>query len=204
MALFSGQEDVRNDLLEADVVKWSPWRSAMSRHFIECTGPIRASFFKLVQQGILDFASVYKGEIWVEIMLVDTVNTDIESMRALKTQIDAIHPARTFVMVPTRPPAEPWVHIPPPEIVMNALSIFGGKNITQPEKGVFGLDEFSSASEAILETSRRHPLRLSQARTIEAYFADRTLDRLLSTGKLKVVEYQGHKYVLPSEFVFGK
>jgi hypothetical protein len=43
------------------------------------------------------------------------------------------------------PPAEPWVHIPPPEIVMNALSIFGGKNITQPEKGVFGLDEFSSA-----------------------------------------------------------
>ena len=197
------QEDVRNDLLEADVVNVT-MAVSNEQAFHRMHRPHPGIHFKQVQQGILDFASVYKGEIWVEIMLVDTVNTDIESMRALKTQIDAIHPARTFVMVPTRPPAEPWVHIPPPEIVMNALSIFGGKNITQPEKGAFGLDEFSSASEAIIETSRRHPLRLSQARTIEAYFADRTLDRLLSTGKLKVVDYQGHKYVLPSEFVFGK
>jgi len=196
------QKEVRDDLMDADVVNIT-MATSDAQTFHRMHRPHPSIHFEKVQQGILDFAAVFRGEIWVEIMLVDTVNTDDERMHALKTQIDVIHPARTYVMVPIRPPAEPWVHIPSPEIIMKALSLFGGTDITQPEEGAFGLDGFSSASEAIIEICHRHPLRLSQARSIEARFSQNTLDHLLSSGKLRVVEYQDHKYVVPSEFVFG-
>jgi len=196
------QKEVRDDLMDADVVSIT-MATSDAQTFHRMHRPHPRIDFEQVQQGILDFAAVFRGEIWVEIMLVDTVNTDDERMHALKTQIDVIHPARTYVMVPIRPPAEPWVHIPSPEIIMKALSLFGGTDITQPEEGAFGLDGFSSASEAIIEICHRHPLRLSQARSIEEHFSQNALDNLLSSGKLRVVEYQAHKYVVPSEFVFG-
>jgi hypothetical protein len=94
--------------------------------------------------------------------------------------------------------------MPRPETILEALALFGGENVTQLEEGSFGLDEFHSAEEAISEICRRHPLRMAQARTIEAYFAQRTLDRLIASGRFKVVGYQNRKYVLPAEFVFGK
>ncbi len=196
-------KEVQDDLLEADVVSIT-MATSDAETFRGMHRPHPSIRFEQVWQGIRQFAAIYRGEIWAEVMLVDTVNTDDESIKTLKTHIDSIKPARTYVMVPTRPPAESWVHIPPSGEIMKALGIFGGKNITQPEKGVFGLDEFSSASEAIIETCRRHPLRLSQARTIEAYFAQRTLDHLLVNGRLRIVDYRGHKYVLPSDFVFGE
>ncbi len=196
------QKEVRDDLMDADVVNIT-MATSDAQTFHRMHRPHPSIHFEKVQQGIFDFAAVFRGEIWVEIMLVDTVNTDDERMHALKARIDTIHPARTYVMVPTRPPAEPWVHIPSPEIIMKALSLFGGTDITQPEEGAFGLDGFSSASEAIIEICHRHPLRLSQARSIEARFSQNTLDDLLSSGKLRIVEYQDHKYVVPSEFIFG-
>ena len=187
------QKEVRDDLMDADVVSIT-MATSDAQTFHRMHRPHPSIHFEKVQQGILDFAAVFRGEIWVEIMLVDTVNTDDERMHALKTQIDVIHPARTYVMVPIRPPAEPWVHIPSPEIIMKALSLFGGTDITQPEEGAFGLDGFSSASEAIIEICHRHPLRLSQARSIEARFSQNTLDDLLSSGKLRIVEYQAVSY----------
>ncbi len=196
------QKEVRDDLMDVDVVSIT-MATGDAQTFHVMHRPHPSIHFEQVQQGILDFSAVFPGEVWIEIMLVDNLNTDNEKMNALNARIEAICPARKYVMVPTRPPAEPWVHIPSPEIIMKALSLFGGKDITQPEEGVFGLDGFFSASEAILEICRRHPLRLSQARAIEEHFSQNTLDDLLSSGRLHVIDYQNHRYVLPTEFVFG-
>lgn len=196
-------EDVRQDLREADVVNITMATSDPDT-FKGMHRPHGSLRFEQVWQGIQQFAAEFKGQIWAEIMLVDMVNTDTEAMKSLKTLIDSVHPERTYVMAPTRPPAEPWVHMPRPETILEALALFGGENVTQLEEGSFGLDEFHSAVEAISEICRRHPLRIAQARTIEAYFAQRTLDRLIASGKFKIISYQNRKYVLPSEFVFGK
>lgn len=195
-------EEVRQDLSEADVVNIS-MSTSDAETFRGLHRPHGGLSFEKVWEGIQQFARTFRGQIWAEIMLVDLVNTDSESMHALQKLIDKVRPSRTYVMAPTRPPAESWVHIPDPEKVLMALSLFGGENITHLERGSFGLDEFKTAREAISEICSRHPLRLSQARTIEAYFAQRSLDRLVAEGKFKIIQYQNHKYVLPSEFVFG-
>ena len=196
-------EDVRQDLREADVVNITMTTSDPDT-FKRMHRPHGSIRFEQVWQGIQQFAAEFKGQIWAEIMLVDMVNTDTEAMKGLKNLMDGVQPDRTYVMAPTRPPAEPWVHMPQPEIILQALALFGGENVTQLEEGSFGLNEFHSAEEAISEICRRHPLRIAQARTIEAYFAKRTLDRLVTSGKFKIVSFQNSKYVLPSEFVFGK
>lgn len=195
-------EDVRQELSEADVVNISISTSD-SDTFRGFHRPHPSLSFERVWEGILRFARSFRGQIWIEIMLVEGVNADLDYMRSLRKIVNEVHPSRTYVMTPMRPPAEPWVCIPRPEKVLSALSLFGGMNITQLEHGSFGLDEFKTSSEAISEICRRHPLRLNQARTIDAYFAQRNLDHLISDGKLKVISYQNHKYVLPAEFLFG-
>ncbi len=195
-------QEVRQELSEADVVNIS-MSTSDPETFQGLHRPHVGLSFERVRDGIQQFATTFKGQIWAEVMLVDFVNTDSGEMEALRTLIDNVRPSRTYIMTPTRPPAEKWVLIPSPEKIIMALSLFGGEDITQLEHGTFGLDEFKSANEAISEICRRHPLRLSQARTIEAYFAQRSLDRLITEGKFKIVEYQNHKYVLPTEFIFG-
>lgn len=196
-------DEVRQDLREADVVNITMATSDPDT-FKKMHRPHTSLQFDQVWRGIQQFALEFKGQIWAEIMLVDMVNTDAEAMKTLKNLIDSVRPARTYVMAPTRPPAEPWVHIPQPETILEALALFGGENVTQLEEGSFGLDEFHNAEEAIFEICRRHPLRFAQAQIIEAYFAQRVLDRMIAKGKLRIVNYQNRKYVLPSEFVFGK
>jgi wyosine [tRNA(Phe)-imidazoG37] synthetase (radical SAM superfamily) len=196
------KEDVRRDLLDADVVNIT-MSAGDHNTFKNLHRPHITLNFEKVWQGIHRFATEFKGKIWAEIMLVDRVNDDTAGMCVLKECIDTIKPVRSYVMVPTRPPAEPWVHIPSAEKILEALTIFSGENITQKEEGGFGLDEFKNATEAIYEICRRHPLRLSQAQSIEAYFAQRILDRLIAKGEFNVVTYQKHKFLLPSEFVFG-
>lgn len=195
-------DEVRRELCEADVVNITmPTSDAAT--FRRMHRPHPSIHFEQVWEGIRQFAAMYHGEIWAEVMLVDTVNTEDESLMVLKEHIDAIKPARTYVMVPTRPPAEAWVKIPSPEVTMKAFKILGGEDITRPEDGVFGLGEFSSAEEALLEICQRHPLRLSQAKAIEEGFTQKALDELLAKGRLRTVEYQNISYVLPSEFVVG-
>jgi len=195
-------EEVRRDLSEADVVNIT-MSAGDSEIFRGLHRPHGSLSFEKVWDGIQEFARAFKGHIWAEIMLVDFVNTDLESMHALHRLIDNVKPSRIYVMVPTRPPAEPWVRIPGPEKILSALAFFGGVKVTQLEQGDFGLDAFRTAHEAISEICRRHPLRLSQARKIDAYFVERSLDRLIAEGKFRIVEYQNHNYVLPAEFVFG-
>ncbi len=195
-------EDVRKELGEADVVNIS-MSTSDPEVFKGMHRPHRELSFEKIMEGIRQFAATFSGQIWAEIMLIDNVNTDYDDLRDIRKFLDNVQPSRIYVMTPIRPPAERWVHIPPPEKILMALSVCGGENITQLERGSFGLDEFEYAEKAISEICRRHPLRLSQARTIEAYFAQRTLDRLVAEGKFKIVDYQHHKYVLPSEFMFG-
>lgn len=196
-------EDLRDELCEADVVNIT-MTSADEGTFRGMHRPYPGIHIEQVCEGVQKFAALYHGEIWVEVMLVDMVNTDKENLEALKARVDGIRPARTYVMAPTRPPAEDWVRIPAPETMVEALGIMGGQDITMPEEGAFGLGEFSSVTQALLETCRRHPLRLAQARAIESRFAQKALDRLIAEERLRVVEYRNRTYVLPAEFILGK
>ena len=194
------KEDVRRDLQSADIVNITV-SAARADTFRKLHRPHGGLKFETVIGGIEAFAADFKGKIWAEVMLVDGVNTDSEELQELKTLINRIGFHKTFVMVPTRPPAESWVKIPSEQKVIEAVTLFQASDVTNVENGAFGLDEFQDAKEAIIETSHRHPLRKEQARAIEKHFKEHVLNSLIENGSLKETKYEGRIFMLPSEFV---
>jgi len=199
------REDVRQDLKEADVVM-PTLDAGNEKTFRAVNRPHRSIFFDTMLQGLVDFRHEYRGQIWLEIMLVKGVNDTKEELLSIKLAVDAMQPDRVYVVTPIRPPAEPWVEPPLPETILMAQELIGkAVPIGGLETGQFGLQEFANAREAILETGSRHPLRLEQAAEIERSFgASGVVDRMLQDKELIHTTYQGETFLLPGYFIRGE
>ncbi|MCD6414502.1 MAG: radical SAM protein [Candidatus Diapherotrites archaeon] len=196
-------EDVRHDLMEADVVL--PTLDAGSEElFRKINRPHPDIAFDKMLQGQIDFRKEYHGKIWMEVMLVAGLNDSDEALAGIKKALDMVRPDRIYINVPIRPPAEPWAKPPEPERIMAAHGLLGKTiDIAGYESGNFVVDEFKDARTAILELTSRHPLREEQARKIEEKFAEKIVDKLVSSSELVRVNYRGKVYLLPSRFRRG-
>jgi wyosine [tRNA(Phe)-imidazoG37] synthetase (radical SAM superfamily) len=58
------------------------------------------------------FRRDYKGEIWVEVMLVNGLNDSEAELEAIKSRLSPLEPTRTYINVLIRAPAELWA-VPP-------------------------------------------------------------------------------------------
>lgn len=151
------------------------------------------SFDRCVQ-GLRDFVRGYAGAAWVEVMLVDGLNDDPESLRRIGEIIGDVEPAETHIMAPIRPPSVSSVQPPTREVVELALRLIPGSiDLIYPE----GVDIPSSCTDPVkhlIDISGTHPLRRDQAvavlvgagRTEEDAAA--TLDALVESHALVALE----------------
>lgn len=199
------REDVRLDLMNANVVM-PTLDAGNERTFRAVNRPHRSITFDLMLRGLTDFRREYRGQIWLEVMLVRGVNDSEEELLSLKRAADAVGPEQVYIVTPIRPPAEAWVAAPSPEAILTAQTLIGGAvPLVSQESGEFGLSEFSDARQAILETGSRHPLRQDQAREIESAFGiSGIVDQMLLSGELSRTEYRGTTYLLPGHFIRGQ
>ncbi len=199
------RKDVRQDLQDADIVM-PTLDAGNEKTFRAVNRPHRSISFDAMLQGLIDFRREYRGKMWLEIMLVKGVNDTKEELLSIKQAVDAFKPDRVYVVSPIRPPAEPWVEPPLPETILMAQELIGkATSIVGLETGQFGLQEFTSAREAIIETGSRHPLRREQAAEIERSFgASGVIDRMLQDGELIQTTYQGETFLLPGHFIRGE
>lgn len=199
------REDVRQDLKDADVVM-PTLDAGNEKTFRAINRPHRSIAFDTMLQGLIDFRHEYRGQIWLEIMLVKGVNDSKEELLSIRQAVDAFEPDRVYVVTPIRPPAELWVEPPLPETILMAQELIGkAVPISGLETGQFGLQEFTNAREAILETGSRHPLRLEQAAEIERSFGvSMVVDQMLRDRELIQTIYQGEAFLLPGHFIRGE
>ena len=94
---------VRRDLSEADLVVPS-LDAVWQRPFVKVNQPAPGLEVETVVAGIEQFAREFGGEIWLEILLVDGVNSDVEHVRALAEVAGRIAPTRTQLTTVVRPP----------------------------------------------------------------------------------------------------
>lgn len=188
--------DIQSDLLAADIV--IPTLDAGNPAvFREINRPHRAvEFYKMVN-GLVDFRRQYDGQFWLEVMLVKNLNDSDEQLAMIQNVVKEIQPEKVFVMTPIRPPAEIWVKSPDPERVQIAQQMLANAvTVANQENGEFGITEFANATEAILEISARHPLRMDQAKKIEQKFAeDGTVERLLRENQITLNRYHQVDYI---------
>lgn len=186
---------VREALQQADIVM--PSLDAYDEEsFKKINRPWKSLRFEEIYEGLVRFSHEYKGQLWLEVMLVQGINDDEESLRKLKERLAGLRYDRLFINSPVRPPAESWVKEPPEAVLKRAEEILGGVAIAQAPSPDFYSEE-TDDYEAVLSIIKRHPMNQHE---IKSFLAARqcpdpegVLRRLREDPQVEVVEYKGYE-----------
>ncbi len=198
------QEGVREALKAADWVslKVDAADEALWRRIDR---PLRGLNHQKVVEGILRFAREYRGELVTETMLVGGMNDGEEALKGIASLLTRISPARSYLSVPIRPPAEPWVGPPSEEAVVSAFHLLGGavekiELLTAYEGNLFR--PLGDMEEEILSITSVHPMREDAVRALlaSASLGWDLVEQLLKEGLLREIEYQGRRFYLRGGF----
>jgi wyosine [tRNA(Phe)-imidazoG37] synthetase (radical SAM superfamily) len=101
-------EEVRNDLLDTDVVL--PSLDAVTPFTFEhMNRPHPSLKIEEIISGLIQFRKQYRGQIWLEILFCRGVNDGNEEIAKFKGVIKKIQPDRIQLNTPVRPPTEDFV-----------------------------------------------------------------------------------------------
>lgn len=190
------RDDVRTDLAAADLVSVEvdtlrelPWRM-LNR-------PNPRLDLGMVLDGVRAFAREYGGTLLTQTMLVADVNDDPAAAAETAEMIRSLNPSRSYLAVPTRPPADGRVR-PPDEDRL--LRIFEAMRVWLPQLELLrtpdsrALASSGDRIENLLATLRVHPM---QRPAVEHYLGSAgALRSLLGEGRVRSVEYEGTEFVV--------
>ena len=153
-------EDVRNDLMGADWVSLKV-DAVDADTWVRVDRPHGKLDHTAILEGIRDFASVYRGTLSTETMLIKGLN-DGEEPKRVSTFLKELDPDTSYVAIPTRPPAENWVKPADEEAVNRAYQVFS--RVLRNVEYLIGYEGNAFAStgnfeEDLLSITAVHPMR---------------------------------------------
>ncbi len=193
-------ESVKEDLMNADLISIKT-DTVFRETWKQINRPHGELKLNNITRGILEFSSVFKGTLYTETMLAAGINDSIESVFITAEFIQTLNPAKAFLLIPTRPPAEAKVDAPDMKIRSTALYIFRSKIensfLVDYDEG----NNFSFASEAkkeLLDILSVHPMK---KKAVEDFLtkADISWDMiktLIVEDVIKTEEYSGETFFL--------
>lgn len=186
-------ESVRQDLYEADLVSLKV-DTVSELTFKKINRPNHFLNLDAIFDGIVEFSKVFKGKLITETMLVKGINDSGEELKDIASFIAKINPSKSYISIPTRPPAESWVIFPEEEVLNMAYQIFREKikNVNMlitPEEGEFTITD--DLQEDLLSIVSVHPIREEE---IHKLLSEKRSDfslvsSLIKEGKIKKVKY---------------
>ncbi len=99
------QPEVWEETARADIVKvsLSAWDEAS---FKTINRPAPGLAFEMLLAGERNFRSVFSGQLWLEVFLMEGVNADPKQVRRIADVVAKIHPDKIHLNTAVRPPAE--------------------------------------------------------------------------------------------------
>jgi wyosine [tRNA(Phe)-imidazoG37] synthetase (radical SAM superfamily) len=189
---------VRHDLAAADAVL-PTLDAGTSKLYRQINRPHPSATFRRLVTGLIDFRQMYKGRLWVEVMLVHGLNDTEQALQDIASILRRVEPDEIHISLPTRPPAETWVKPSDEEGLMRALAILGEvAHVLHPAAGNFDLSGYENLADAVIGIITRHPMRQAELeRTLEQGAPGRAgeiLDELKQSGRAQVVERCGIRF----------
>jgi wyosine [tRNA(Phe)-imidazoG37] synthetase (radical SAM superfamily) len=199
-ASLMGRADVREDLscaelvsVKVDTVNEKLWRKV--------NRPVRDLSLDVIVEGILAFSECFNGELITETMLIKDVNDRIEEIRKLADFLSPIKHTKSYLSIPTRPPAENWVKPASAETLAAAYALFTERAVctellTGYEGNAFAFT--GDVEQDILGITSVHPMKRE---AVEEYLkrahADwRKIEHLIGEHKLIEVAYNGESFYM--------
>ncbi|MBC7349345.1 MAG: radical SAM protein [Candidatus Aminicenantes bacterium] len=193
--------DVRKELAAADVVVPS-LDAATEKVFKKINRPHPSLKARKIIEGLVRFRREFRGQIWLEILLVRGVNDSPNHLKKLKEAVERIKPDKIHLNTVVRPPAEKAAKALSTEELNSIKEFFGeraevvaGFRKKEQEKAP------KDISQAILSIVRRRPVSLedlehSLGLTREELSLD--IQRLLEQKKIKMVRHLDRDYFEPA------
>jgi len=148
--------------------------------------------------GMSRFRRDFKGQIWLEIMLIKGVNDSAAHIRKLKAAIVALQPDRVQLNTVVRPPAEEDI-LPLDEDKMEAIrkTIGGGCDITVDFPKKPGAPVRGNLDETVLSIVGRRPMTAGDivaALGRSPFEVRMALGRLVEAGKIRTTGHGGKQF----------
>ncbi len=181
------EEEVRHDLLHADVVLPS-LDAASPEVFDRVNRPLPGFSVEKVIEGLVKFRKAYRGQIWLEVLFCKGINDSKEELLKMKQSIDRIRPDLIHLNTIVRPPSEKWA-APLDQKEMYGIKAFFGEKasiISEFDRHPPSILE-RDVKEEILKILKRRPLSradLSKGMGIPQSELDQYLEPLTREGKI--------------------
>jgi wyosine [tRNA(Phe)-imidazoG37] synthetase (radical SAM superfamily) len=190
------REDVRKDLAEADIVM--PSLDAASREvFKNINRPYKSLDVRIIIDGLKKFREYYNGQIWMEIMFVKDFNNGRDELFFLKRAASEICPDKIYLNTVVRPPSEMYAKPLSRNELISAKKYFNQNCEVIAEFHGQKVEEARNVEEAIIEMTKRRPLTITDIANvlgISGANAEKWVNDLRESGKLKVRQYKGEGY----------
>lgn len=192
------EEDVRKDLMNADWVSVKI-DTVDEKIWHKIDRPNGKLDFQKIISGIKTFAASFNSILVTETMLVRGINDNVESIKSTAELIKQLNPDKSYILVPTRPPAERFVEAPDEADLNMAYQVFNSCiNTVELLTGSEGTDFcFSSnAEKELLSILAVHPIRKD---AIEKFLSKarsdwNLIENLINNNVLKEVKYSDNTF----------
>ncbi len=163
--------------------------------------PHKALSLPDILKGIEEVRKGFRGVFTTETMIVEGINDEAKELERIASFIKKIDPDRAYISIPTRPPAESWVHPPSERVINQAFQIFVSKGIDTEYLIGYEGSEFAftgNAKEDILSITSVHPMR---EEGVEEFLRKSKKDwkfirELIEEGLLVELEFEGKKFYM--------
>ena len=199
-------EEVRRELLEADAVLPS-FNAGSPELFERIDRPCPGFTYERHVEGLAAFREVYRGMLWVEVMLIGGVNDTVEALQDIAAALEEVKPDTVHIVLPTRPSTEPGVGLPGEEGIARARLILSRvAKVVHPVKGGMNLKNTDDIQKTVASIVVRHPVQERELRhALDELLPDdpdqvkRMIGTMLGSGKFKTLRLEdGEIYWVPA------
>jgi len=192
--------DVQEELLQADWVSLKV-DSVDETMWRKINRPHRQLSLPDILDGMLTFQKKYHGELVTESMLVAGLNDTEKNTRQLCNFLLELQPLKSYLSIPTRPPAEPGITPPSPDSLQQIIKICSAQIPFMDLLFETEVGEFISTgdlAEDILSITAVHPLREEALRTMVSMSGGTwsVVEELLTTKEISSIDYRNERYFL--------
>jgi wyosine [tRNA(Phe)-imidazoG37] synthetase (radical SAM superfamily) len=194
--------DVQADLMKADWVSLKV-DAVQEKIWHQLNRPYGTLRLDEILKGSIEFSENFQGLLATETMLIQRLNDNDNHLREVSRFLDELVPDMAYLAIPTRPPAEEWVHPPQEDIINRAYQILSERLEGVELEYLIGYegDAFVSAGNAeadLLSITAVHPMREQAVdKFLRRTGADWSVVRdLIAQGQLVEAEYRGKTFYM--------
>ena len=173
--------------------------------------PHRSLRLESILDGIVEFSANFSGTLTTETMLIQGINDGRDEIQRIADFLATLSPDKSYISIPTRPPAEKRVRPADEEAINVAYQIFVSKGLSAEYLIGYEGNAFASTGDVatdLLSITSVHPMREEGVEELLAKANSRwaVVKKLVNEGKLVELEYEGKRFYmrkLPGEHRHG-